>query len=121
MEFKEFNNIEELENYLNSDEIDGIVMPEITVKSTEFGEKDFALMFEPVYRVSRGGKTYLALEGIYMSYDEDAGGTCPDWDISLIYDDVADEDFDPTKFIYFEQGSVISAINNYCNILARNI
>ena len=56
-----------------------------------------------------------------MSYDEDAGGPCPDWDISLVYDDVADEEFDPTKFIYFEQGSVISAINNYCNILARNI
>lgn len=121
MEFKKFDNLEELEAYLISDESveEYTDCEEYPVENEDFGEKDFALMFEPVYRVTRGGNTYLAMEGVYMAYDEEAGGPYPEWDISMVYEDVEEDKFDPSKFLYYEQGSAATAVMNYCNILTR--
>mgnify|MGYP003610388378 CR=1 FL=1 len=90
---------------------------EMVVENEEFGEKDFVLLFNPVYRVMVAGRTFLVVEGVYMAYDEEIDGTYPEWDISLVYENVPDDEFDPNNFLYYEQGSAASAVMNYRNIL----
>lgn len=90
---------------------------EMVVENEEFGEKDFVLLFNPVYRVMVAGRTFLVVEGVYMAYDEEIDGTYPEWDISLVYENVPDEKFNPNNFLYYEQGSAASAVMNYRNIL----
>ena len=34
-------------------------------------------------------------------------------------EDVKDDKFDPSKFLYYEQGNAATAVMNYCNALAR--
>lgn len=89
---------------------------ETEVNSDIFGDDDFVLIIGDAYRVVDKGLIYA--EGIYFTYSSYSECYEPDWDITLIYDDVEnDEDFDPNKFVYFEQGTAHTAIHNYCRIL----
>ena len=123
MKIQEFDRMEDLEDYLVSDEVADsyIDADEEIVNSEEFGDKDFVVVYEPIYKITLGGKTYYAVEGIYCAWEEEDNANLPQWDISLVFDDVEDpENLDLGSFAYYEQGSPASAILNYHHALLRS-
>ena len=71
------------------------------------------LVFEPAWRVI--DKNLIAVEGVYGSYDKTTHDFEPDWALTVIYENVPDEKFDPEKWLYFEQDSIATAIHNFLN------
>ncbi len=59
----------------------------------------------------------IFVEGTYCSFDEETGECEPDWSLTLIYDNVPDDEFDVQKYVYFEQDPPETAIHNFLNII----
>ena len=67
------------------------------------------------YRIKDKG--IIIAEGIcYTKTDEEYQ---PDFDLTVIYDDVPNEEFDMEKYIYWEQDPPNVAIHNFFNIVNR--
>ena len=80
-----------------------------------FEDRDIAVIYEPCYRITVSGVTFIVAEGVYCAWDEEKQETLPDWSISLIYADTSD--FNPDNYLYYEQGCPISALRNYINYI----
>lgn len=63
------------------------------------------------FRVTGSG--LIVVEGDYCEYNEDTKQCEPSWTISLVYEDVEDEEFNYENWLYFEQGTAWSAVHNY--------
>jgi hypothetical protein len=103
--------MEEFSNYLEEEHDEDEFNEETVIETDEFGDNDLIMLFGPAVRLSELG--LIIASGVFLQYCEDTGLNEPDWDICLIYEDVPDDEFDPTKFVYFEQGVETSAISNY--------
>ena len=84
---------------------------EIEIEPEEWDDATI-IIYAPFYRVE--DKDLIYAEGIFCNYDEETNTLEPDWDLVLIYENVEDNKFDPTKYLYFEQGTEMSAIHNFC-------
>ena len=101
----ECNEIKNLDEYYDYD-------GSILIQNEQLG-KDAIIIDSPIWRVENMG--ILVAEGVYMAYDENAREGYPDWSVTVIYEDVKDEEFDPQKYIYFEQDPPSTAIHNFLN------
>jgi hypothetical protein len=82
----------------------------IEIKSAA-GVNDCVIAPAVAFRIVRSG--LIVIEGDYCSCNEETKQCEPDWTISLVYEDVEDEEFDPERWLYFEQGTAWSAVHNY--------
>lgn len=85
---------------------------EILIRPHDFADDDAIIIYSPFYRVKNIG--LILGEGVFCYTEEDTGELVPDWSLTIIYDDIEDDDFDPAKYLYFEQGTEMSAIHNFC-------
>lgn len=103
--------LEELQDYENNEEFYEDLMDDfVEISSPEF-EPDTVVATAIAYRIK--GEGMIAIEGEYCAYNEETGECEPDWGITLLYDDCDDEEFDPNNWLYFEQGTIWSALHNY--------
>lgn len=80
------------------------------VASDELGD-DAIVTFGDTYRVLDKGLIFV--EGTYFARDEETGELAPDFSLTLIYDDIADEEFDYNNYLYFEQDGPEVSIHNF--------
>ena len=67
-------------------------------------EGDVIVAYEPAWRVADLG--IIVAEGVYCNPE-------PDWSLTLIYEDVPDDEFDPDEWLYYEQDPPVTAIHNF--------
>ena len=72
---------------------------------------DAIVTFGETYRVIDKGIIFV--EGTYFNWNEETGVLEPDFSLTLIYEDVADEEFDYDNYLYFEQDGPEVAIHNF--------
>lgn len=53
----------------------------------------------------------MIIEGVYCNYNEDTDEYEPDFGLTLIYENIDEEDLN--NFVYFEQDPPVTAIHNY--------
>lgn len=80
---------------------------------------DAIMTFGPAWRVL--DKNLIVVEGIYSNYNPDTKEWEPDWSLTLIYDNVPDNQFDINKYVYFEQDPPTTSIHNYLQAVRPNI
>ena len=103
-----FEDIDEtLDNYIESGEFEDN-LEEFEIRNEEMLGDDIVLLDSPAWRVIDKGLFFV--EGVCLSLQD--GNYEPDWSITMVYEDVPDEELDLSKFIYFESGSPSSAIHN---------
>ena len=73
--------------------------------------KDVIVVQGPAWRVTDKG--LIVAEGVYCNYIEKVDAYEPDWALTLVYEDVPDDEFDPARYVYFEQDPPMTAIHNY--------
>lgn len=71
----------------------------------------------PAWRVT--DKNLIAVEGECWFYNADISQYEADWTLTLLYDDVSDEDFDLEKQICSEQGQPMAVIHNYLRAVGK--
>lgn len=77
----------------------------------QFG-KDMIIAPSVAYRLI--ADNLIVVEGEYCNYEEDTDTYEPDWSVTLVYENVEnDNDFDPNKWLYMEQGTVSSTVHNF--------
>ena len=74
---------------------------------------DCIIIYSPFCRVTDKGLIFA--EGTYCNWNEDEQEHMPDWSLTMIYEDVGDEDFDYMNYAYYEQDPPTTAIHNYTN------
>ena len=81
----------------------------------DLGDGDEALVTvdSPFYRVT--DKDLIVAEGTYLRREN--GSYEPDFSLSVVYENVPDEEFDPSKWLYWEQDPPTTAIHNYLNTI----
>lgn len=78
-------------------------------------EKDMIIAYAPICRVTDLGLIFM--EGTYCQYNEETDTAEPDWSLTLIYEDVPDEEFKPENYLYFEQDSPTVSIHNFLYLM----
>lgn len=102
----------EIERLCESREMENYT--EEALVTRDINEGDAVVAFEPAYRVV--DKNLIAVEGDYCVPNEESGTLEPDWSLTLIYENVPDEEFDADNWLYLESGgSVGTAIHNFTN------
>ncbi len=89
---------------------EGELYDEHEIVSDELGD-DCIVTFGDAYRVLDKGLIFV--EGTYFARDEETGELSPDFSLTLIYDDVSDEEFDFNNYLYFEQDGPAVSIHNF--------
>ena len=108
----QYDEIEEaLDELFNSEQADDFRDEDVTISNEEHLGEDVIIAYAPAYRVTDKGLIFM--EGVYCTRSELTGEVEPDWSLTLIYADVSDEEFDPQRWIYFEQDPPQTAIHNY--------
>ena len=98
---------EVLEKFIESGEFEEDLI-DFEIKDGEAFGEDLVILSSPAWRVTDKGLIFV--EGTYFSLQN--GQYEPDWSITMVYEDVSDDELDLSKFIYFEQGSPASAVHN---------
>ena len=80
---------------------------------------DAIMTFGPAWRVLDKG--LIVVEGIYSNYNPDTQEWESDWSLTLIYDNVPDEQFNINKYVYFEQDPPMTSIHNYLRAVHPNV
>lgn len=91
--------------------------------SNEYGEEvlvsvnddEAIVLFEPAWRIT--DKDLIAVEGVYGNYDKETRDFEPDWALTAIYDNVANDDFQVENWLYLEQDSPVVTIHNYLYLI----
>ena len=89
-------------------------MEEIPI-TNEIGVDDAVVAYAPAWRVT--DKNIIIMEGVYCNRLS-TGQLEPDWSLTLVYDDVPDDQFDPDMWLYFEQDGPAVSIHNYLHSIA---
>ncbi len=84
---------------------------EYEIANEEHLGSDVIIAYGPVCRVT--GLGLIFMEGVYCCCNEETGELEPDWSLTLIYEDVPDDEFDPMKYLYFEQDGPTVSIHNF--------
>lgn len=101
---------EEIENLVDTDST-GLYCNEFQIVNDSIGEEACILAYGPAWRVT--DKDVIVVEGVYCNYNKETDEYDPDWALTLVYKDVPDEEFDPDRFVYYEQDPPETAIHNY--------
>ena len=72
---------------------------------------DVIVVYGPAFRVT--DRNLIFMDGTYCTFNEKEGVAEPDFSCTVIYSDVPDEEFDPDRWIYFEQDPPMTAIHNF--------
>lgn len=97
------------EKLVESDEYVDLI--EDTVITNEFIGDDVIIIDGIAWRVLDKGLIFA--EGVYYEPEEGSEEYTPSWSVTLLYNDVSDEEFNPQEFVYFEEGTPACAIRNY--------
>lgn len=101
---------DEIERLVDSDTT-GAYEEEFLIVNENIGGGDSILAVGPAWRVTDKG--VIVMEGVYCNYNQETGEFDPDWALTLVYQDVPDEEFDPERYVYYEQDPPGTAIHNY--------
>lgn len=94
------------------DDIDDALDRQEEFESTaviKINEEESVVAYSPVWHVTDKGVYFV--EGVWCIFNETANTLEPDWSVVLVYDD--SDDFDISKFVYFDSSSPSVAIHNY--------
>lgn len=100
----------EIDDVLAEASISEEMFDEIELKGDRVGD-GVILTYGDTYRVTDKGIIFI--EGTYCYYSEETGVLEPDWSLTMIYEDVSDNDFDLYSFLGYEQSTPSVAIHNY--------
>jgi len=116
MNIIDVNSIEELAEIVDSVDEEYTLMAEQILIPFDKENKDYVVLYDPIYRVPVNGTTYLVGYGVFCGYDENTKTAEPDWDISMIFADNGESEFDGEKpYLHYEQGTPQTALKNYTN------
>lgn len=105
---------DEIETLLDTEEIEEYFDETDIIQNEDLG-KDAIIVYPPAYRVT--DKNLIFLEGTYCNYDYEKGEFEPDFSLTLIYDNVKnDESFNLKEYLYFEQDYPKTTVYNFLNI-----
>ena len=99
-----------LDELADSDDLDRFEDEGAVIEDDHLGN-DIVVVQGPAWRVVDKG--VIVAEGVYCNYLEEMKAYDPDWSLTLVYNDVPDEEFDPARWVYFEQDPPTTAIHNY--------
>ena len=99
-----------IDKYLDSEEAEQEDDEGYLLKGEDLGE-DIIIAQGPAWRVT--DKNLIFMEGVYCTFIEELDAYDVDFSLTLIYEDVPDEKFNPENYVYFEQDPPMTAIHNY--------
>lgn len=101
---------EALNRFYDSEQAEDLY-DEVIISDEEHLGDDAIVAMAPAWRVTDKGLIFM--EGMYCNRSRITGELEPDWSLTLIYADAADEKFDPYRWVYFEQDAPSVTIHNY--------
>jgi len=108
----EYDKLDEaLDKLADSEDADRYDDEGVVIEDEQHLGKDVIVVQGPAWRIIDKG--LIVAEGVYCNYLENVDAYDVDWALSLIYDDVPDDEFDPQQYVYFEQDPPVTAIHNY--------